>query len=101
MNKRNDFLHKLSRFYVDNYDVIVVEELQIRNMVRIGGNLAQHILATAWGKFIQLLSYKAERAGRRVVKVNPKGTSEGLTFENPYRDYISANRILMRGWDSP
>jgi len=92
VNQRDDFLHKLSRFYINNYDVIVVEDLQIRNMVR-NHNLAQKILDASWGKFIQLLSFKAERAGRRVVKVNPKGTSEGLSMDNPYRDYISACRI--------
>ena len=100
VNQRNDFLHKLSRFYVDNYDVICVENLNIRNMVR-NHNLAQKILDASWGKFIAMLSYKAERAGRRVIKVNPRGTSKGLTYNDPLRDYISACRILMRGWDSP
>ncbi len=96
VNQRNDFLHKLSRFYVENYDVIVVEDLQIKNMVR-NGNLAQKILDASWSKFIAMLSYKAERAGRRVIKVNPRGTSEGLTMDDPYRDYISACRIKNRG----
>ncbi|MEM2896415.1 MAG: hypothetical protein QXG01_02380, partial [Candidatus Bathyarchaeia archaeon] len=32
---------------------------------------------------------------------NPKGTSKGLGYENPFRDWISANRIKMRGWGSP
>jgi len=31
----------------------------------------------------------------------PSGTSEGLGYENPYRDWISACRIKMRGWGSP
>jgi len=100
VNQRNDFLHKLSRFYVNNYDVIVVEDLQIKNMVRTGGTLAQRILDASWGKFTQLLAYKAARAGRQVVKVNPKGTSEGLSLDNPYRDYTSACRIKNRGLDS-
>ncbi|MEM3808978.1 MAG: transposase, partial [Thermoproteota archaeon] len=99
-NQRDDFLHKLSRFYVNNYDVICVENLDIKNMVR-KHNLAQKILDASWGKFLQLLEQKAERAAVRVVKVNPRGTSEGLSYENPYRDWISANRIKMRGWDSP
>jgi len=97
VNQRNDFLHKLSRFYVNNYDVIIVGDLGSQNMVRVGRTLAQRILDASWGKFIQLLSYKAERAGRRVVKVNPRGTSEGLTMGDPYRDYISACRIKSRG----
>jgi len=100
VNQRNDFLHKLSRFYVNKYDYIFVENLKIKNMVK-NHNLAQKILDTSWGKFFHLLLYKAERAGRVVVKVNPKGTSEGLTFDDPYRDYISANRILNRGLGRP
>jgi len=100
VNQRDDFLHKLSRFYVENYDVICVENLNIRNMVR-NHNLAQKILDASWGKFLHYLAYKAENAGKRVVKVDPRGTSKGLTYDNPLRDYISACRILMRGWDSP
>ncbi|MEM3403746.1 MAG: transposase [Nitrososphaeria archaeon] len=100
INQRNDFLHKLSRFYVNNYDVICVENLNIKNMVR-NHNLAQKILDASWGKFLQMLSYKAENAGRTVVKVNPRGTSEGLSYENPYKDWISAMRIKMRGWNNP
>ncbi|MBS7610693.1 transposase [Candidatus Bathyarchaeota archaeon] len=100
VNQRDDFLHKLSRFYVDNYDVVCVEKLNIKCMVR-NHNLAQKILDASWGKFLQLLEFKAERAGALVVKVNPRGTSEGLSYENPLRDWISANRIKMRGWGSP
>ncbi|MEM3809599.1 MAG: transposase, partial [Thermoproteota archaeon] len=100
INQRDDFLHKLSRFYVNNYDVIFVENLNIKKMVR-KHNLAQKILDASWGKFLQLLEQKAERAAVRVVKVNPRGTSEGLSYENPYRDLISANRIKMRGWNNP
>ncbi|MEM4234673.1 MAG: transposase [Candidatus Methanomethylicaceae archaeon] len=100
INQRNDFLHKLSRFYVNNYGVICVEDLRIQNMVR-NHNLAQKILDASWNKFLQLLEYKAERAGVRVAKVNPRGTSEGLSYEDPLRDWISACRIKMRGWDDP
>jgi len=99
-SQRDDFLHKLSRFYINNYDVICVENLSIANMVR-NRNLAQKILDSSWGKFLQLLEFKAASAGALVVKVNPRGTSEGLSYENPLRDWISANRIKMRGWDSP
>ena len=51
--------HKLSRFYVNNYDIIAVEALHIRNMVK-NRRLAQKILDASWGKFRQLLAYKAE-----------------------------------------
>ncbi len=76
-NQRMDFLHKLSNYYVNNYDAIYVEELNVRSLVENGKSttLNRHILDSAWSRFVQLLSYKAERAGRRVAKVNPANTS--------------------------
>ena len=95
VSQRNDFLHKLSRFYVNNYDVICVENLSIRNMVR-NRNLAKKILDASWGKFLQLLVYKAERADKQVMKVNPRGTSkERKEIRN--RDYRASLNILERG----
>ena len=94
--KRDDFLHKLSRFYVDNYDLIVVEDLEVENMKR-NHKLSAQISDASWSKFLHYLSYKAERAGKTVVKVSPRGTSEGLSWDDPLRDYISARRILKRG----
>ena len=99
--KRDDFIHKLSRFYVDNYDFIAVEDLKIDNMRR-NHNLSMRISDASWGKFLRYLSYKAERAGKTVVKVPPRGTSQGLSRDDPLRDYISARRILGRaGWGPP
>jgi len=36
-----------------------------------------------------------------VVDVPPRGTSEGLSYEDPLRDFISTCRIKMKGWGSP
>jgi len=99
VNQRNDFLHKLSRFYVENYDLIAVEKLNISGMAK-NHNLAQKILDASWGKFFYYLSYKAERAGRRVVEVDPRGTSQNLP-EGFDRDYIAACRILSLGLGRP
>ncbi len=96
VNQRNDFLHKLSRFYVDNYDLIMVEDLKITNMVR-NHRLAQKILDASWSKFLQMLSYKAERAGRRVVRVSQRGTSQENEEKIKDRDYRAAVNILNRG----
>jgi putative transposase len=99
-NQRNDFLHKLSRFYVNNYNVICIEKLNIRGMVR-NHNLARKILDTSWGKFIRLLHEKAERGTCIVVDVNPRGTSQEYKFGKFDRDYNASLNILMRGWGSP
>ena len=74
-NQRDDFLHKLSHYYISNYGFIAVEDLQIKNMVR-NRHLAKAISDASWSKFIQMLEYKAERAGIRVVKVEPRGTTQ-------------------------
>ena len=94
--RRDDFLHKLSRFYVDNYDLIVVEDLEVENMRR-NHNLSSEISDASWSKFLHYLSYKAASAGKTVVRVSPRGTSEGLSWNDSLRDYISACRILKRG----
>ena len=74
VNVRNDFLHKLSRYYVDNYDAIGMEDMQITDM--INNHLAKHILDASWGKLRQMIAYKAERAGKLYAPVNYKGTTQ-------------------------
>ncbi len=114
-NKRDDFLHKISRYYVNNYDVICYEKLNIRNMVR-NHNLAQGIMDACWGKLINMVVYKAENAGRQQIAVEPRGTTQecancgnvvykGLADRQHkcscgfavHRDYNSAINILRQG----
>ena len=99
VNQRNDFLHKLSHFYVKSYDAMAVENLNIAGMVK-NRNLAQKILDASWGKFFHMLSYKAERAGRTVVGVNPRGTSQNIP-DGFDRDYVASLRILQAGLGQP
>ena len=95
-NQRDDFLHKLSRFYVNNYGVIVVEDLNVTGMVR-NRTFAGRILDASWSKFFSMLSYKAENAGRILVKVNPRGTSKEYKHGELDRDYNASLNILERG----
>ena len=74
-NQRNDFLHKLANKYISEYGIIYIEDLQIQNMVH-NKHLARSIADSSWGKFFELLSYKAEEAGREVIKVKPHNTSQ-------------------------
>ena len=73
-NSRDDFLHKLSHYYVKNYDVIAFENMKITNMVH--GKLAKSILDSSWGKLRQFTSYKAANAGKMYVEVEYKGTTQ-------------------------
>jgi putative transposase len=74
-NQRKDIAHKTARYLVDNYDLIAHENLKIKNMVK-NHHLAKSIQDSGWGLFFDVLAYKAEEAGRKVVKVNPYNTSQ-------------------------
>lgn len=74
VNSRDDFLHKLSRYYVNNYDAIGMEDMPITNMVH--NRLAKSILDSCWGRLRQFISYKAENAGKLYVPVEHKGTTQ-------------------------
>ena len=73
--QRKDFLHKVSRRYVDTYQTIVVEDLNISGMVK-NHHLAKSIMDASWSAFVSFLSYKAENAGHRIVTVPPHYTSQ-------------------------
>ena len=73
-NQREDYLNKLAYRFIQGYDQIVLEDLQIVNMVR-NHCLSKSILDTGWGYFKQRLIGKAAEAGRRVIEVNPADTS--------------------------
>ena len=74
VNIRNDFLHKTSKYYVDNYNAIGMEDMAITSM--INNRLAKHVLDASWGKFRLMVAYKAERAGKLYITVNHKGTTQ-------------------------
>jgi putative transposase len=92
-HQRRDFARQLSRRLVNDYDLIVFEDLQIKNMARrprprpdgTGGyeanganakaGLNRSIHDAGWGEFIAMTIYKAESAGREVIAVDPRNTS--------------------------
>ena len=68
-------LHELTAELVKQSNTFYVENLNVLNMVK-NHKLARSILEANWGAFIQMLTYKAESAGGKVVKVDPKDTSQ-------------------------
>ena len=95
-NRRHDFVHQLSRKLVNRYGLIALEALSVDNMVRrpqpkpdpenegqflpneagAKSGLNKSIADAAWSLFRSVLTYKAERAGRKVMNVNPAYTSQ-------------------------
>lgn len=79
-NQRRDFQHKLARKIVDEFGYIYIEKLQPKEMVKDSFRvLNKYINDAAWAQFFGFLSYKAEWAGRTIVKVNPKNTTQSCS----------------------
>ncbi len=73
-NQRADFHHKVSRRLVNNFGFIVVEDLNVQGMA--SGMLAKPVNDAGWSAFITKLAYKAAEAGRELMRVDPRGTSQ-------------------------
>lgn len=73
-NQRRDFMHKLTTELTSKYGMFAVENLQTKNMLN-NRILSKSISDASWGIFLKLLSYKAESANLKVVRVNPDNTS--------------------------
>jgi len=74
-NRRDEFLHQVSRRLVDSSDLIVFENLNISGMLK-NHHLAKHIQDHAWGKLIQFTQSKAAKAGKVVELVDARYTSQ-------------------------
>ena len=68
-NARGDYLHRASARLVRENDVIVIEDLAVKNMVR-NQRLARAISDCGWGEFRRQLEYKCQRRGRELVVIN-------------------------------
>lgn len=68
-NQRSDYLHKISHEIINHNDIICVESLNVKGMIR-NKKLAKHIGDVSWGKFIEQLAYKAEWNGKTLIKID-------------------------------
>jgi putative transposase len=72
--RRDDFIHQQSRRLVNQFDLLAVEDLSVRQMMA-NHRLAKSIADAAWTQFAALIACKAAWAGRQYVAVNPAYTS--------------------------
>lgn len=67
-NQRKDFLHKLSRALADEYDIIGVEDIDMKAMSR-SFHFGKSVMDNGFGMFRSMLGYKLEEQGKKLVKV--------------------------------
>ena len=114
--KRRDFLHKLSNYYARKYELVAVEDLEVKEILESPRN-SRNTASAAWNTFTDMLETKCEREGTHFVAVDPEGTTKecgrcGITTDKPLwvrehscpscgfeadRDANAAWNILSRG----
>ncbi|NEO37800.1 MAG: IS200/IS605 family element transposase accessory protein TnpB [Moorea sp. SIOASIH] len=97
-NVRQDYLHKLSRKIVDQNQVVVVENLNVKGMVR-NHKLAKAISDLSWGTFVNFLSYKCEKEGKVLVEIDRWFPSSKTCFNCHYQ--IKELPLDVRSWTCP
>lgn len=97
-NSRQDFLHKLSRKLVNENQVVVVENLHVKGMVR-NPNLAKAISDAGWGMFTNFLAYKLEKKGGKLVEIDRWFPSSKLCSHCYHQ--IDEMPLDVREWTCP
>lgn len=120
--QRSDYLHKLSRKIVDENQVIAMETLKVKNMVK-NPKLAKAISDSGWGMFVSMIKYKSQWAGRSLRLIDQWSPSTKMCGECGFineeltlsvrewtcescgtshdRDINAARNILKIGLDTP
>ena len=84
-NKRKDFLHKTSYEIIKNHDVICMESLNVKGMIK-NHKLAKHIADVGWSKFADFVKYKSIWYGKKLVEIDQWFPSSQLCSECGYQN---------------
>jgi putative transposase len=95
---RQDNLHKLSRRLINENQVICVESLKVKNMIR-NPSLSKAIADAGWGEFVRQLAYKADWAGRSLVAIDQWFPSSKRCSGCGHT--LSSLPLSIRQWDCP
>ena len=98
-NTRKDYLHKISHEIISENQVIVSENLQIKNMVK-NHHLARSIIDASWYELTRQLEYKAKWNGRKYIKVDTFYASSQLCSSCGYQN-TDTKDLSVREWTCP
>ena len=98
-NIRRDYLHKISNELVIENQVIVSEELRVKNMLA-NHNLAKHIADASWGELFRQLEYKCQWNGRQYIKIDTFFASSQLCSNCGYQN-SDVKDLSIRNWVCP
>jgi putative transposase len=96
-NQRKDYLHKITTDLVHQYDVIKIEDLKTKNLLK-NHKLARAIANQSWRELRSMLEYKCEWYGKQLVTVNPRKTSQ-ICSNCGYDD--GKHELNIRQWTCP
>ncbi|ADI00130.1 IS200/IS605 family element RNA-guided endonuclease TnpB [Salisediminibacterium selenitireducens] len=97
-NQRTDFLQKLSTTIIKNHDVVCIEDLNAKGMLK-NKKLSKAISDVSWSSFKDMLMYKAEWHDRTIIKIDRWFPSSQLCSSCGHHD--GKKDLRVRSWTCP